>query len=157
MIGYDLKKAENTAAHYTDYYDGDNSVVLRRGNDFTFELHFSDSFDLTENNFLNIELTRGTNPQLSDATKFMIHFTKNEAEGGSSDYNWKGSIQNLNDTSSKNNYVSSRVAVTVSIPNNCPIGSYEMLVVTSNDESYSRPTRENIVILFNPWNEGIRL
>jgi len=148
MIGYDLRKTENTIAHHTDSYDGDNSMVLRRGNEFTFELHFSGPFVLSENNFLKIELTRGTNPQLSDATKFLIHFTKNEAEGGTNNYNWKRNIQHLSDT---------RVAITVSIPSSCPIGSYEILVATSSDESCNRPTRESIVILFNPWNKGIKL
>ena len=148
MIGYDLKKVKNTTDHHTESYDGDNSVVLRRGKEFSFELHFSGPFKLTENNFVEIELTRGTNPQLSDATKFLIHFSETEKKGGSGDYNWKGDIEHLSDT---------RVDVTVSIPSNCPIGSYEMLVTTSSGVNYSRPTRESIVILFNPWNEGIRL
>ena len=141
MIGYDLKRAENSTAHHTDDYDGEDSMILRRGNDFTFELLFSGPLKSTDE--FEIELIRGSNPQLSDDTKFLICF--NKEEGTISSHNWKMDIQHLSYT---------RVAVTISIPSNCPIGPYEMWVNTSSGDDFSRPIRENVVILFNPWNKG---
>lgn len=138
VIGYDLKREENTTAHHTSDYDVEKSVVLRRGADFTLELLLSRPFDFSSD-FLEVEFARGSKPQLNDGSKFLASFNKAERSVG--DYSWAGSLKRSDD----------RVAVTISIPVNCPIGFYRMTFTASGG---STAPQEGVVILFNPWNKG---
>ena len=138
MIGYDLRREENTTAHHTTDYDGQNRIVLRRGADFTFQLLLSRPFDFS-NDFLEVEFARGRKPQLNDGTKFVASFNKADSTIG--DFSWSGNLQRSDD----------KITVTVSIPVNCPIGFYR---VTFNASGGSTAPQEGIVILFNAWNKG---
>lgn len=139
MIGYDLKKEENTTVHHTNDYDVQKSVVLRRGEDFTFELVLSRPFDFS-NDFVEVEFARGSKPQLNDGSKFLTSFNKEERSAG--DFSWAGSLQRSGDN---------KITVTSSIPVDCPVGFYRMTFSTSGGNT---APQEGIVILFNAWNKG---
>jgi len=115
-------------------------VVLRRGEDFTFELLLSRPFDFSDD-FLEIEFARGSKPQLNDGSKFLTSFNKKERSAG--DFSWAGSLQRSVDNN--------RIIVTSSIPVDCPVGFYRMTFSTSGG---STAPQEGIVILFNAWNKG---
>ena len=138
VIGYDLRREENTTAHHTRDYDGQNRIVLRRGAEFTFELLLSRPFD-PASDFLEVEFARGRKPQLNDGTRFLASFNKTDGTVG--DFSWSGNLQRSDD----------KITVTVSIPVNCPIGFYK---ITFHAPGGSTAPQEGIVILFNCWNKG---
>ena len=143
ILDIDLLAKTNTTANHTSLYETQKYVVLRWGNTFTFNLKLSESFD-SKVYSINVEFSRGSRPRISRETKFVTTV----GEKADDDlYSWKGEFKLINDK---------EVSLSVALPNNGPIGAYDMNVeiVSGRDVIHSLQADKQLVILFNPWNKS---
>ena len=139
----DLQAEANETAHHSSLYETQKYVVLRWGNTFTFDLKLSGPFDSKVYSII-AEFTRGKAPNLSQGTKFIAEVDEKASRYY---YSWKGELKNVNDK---------EVSISVTLPNNGPIGTYDLVVkiVSGNDTINSLEAEKQLVILFNPWNKS---
>ena len=143
ILDIDLQAKTNTTANHTSLYETQNYVVLRWGNTFIFNLKLSESFD-SKVYSINVEFSRGSRPRISRETKFVTTV----GEKADDDlYSWKGEFKLIDDK---------EVSLSVALPNNGPIGAYDMNVeiVSGRDIIHSLQADKQLVILFNPWNKS---
>lgn len=143
VLAIDLQTKTNTAAHHTSLYETQKYVVLRWGNTFTFNLKLSAPFD-SKVYSINAEFTRGDRPRYSRGTKFIAAMGQDASDYY---YSWKGELKNVNDK---------EISVSVTLPNDGPIGTYDLTVeiVSGSSTLHSLQAEKQVVILFNPWNKS---
>ena len=138
----DLMKELNTSNHHTHQYDTDK-VVLRRGE--PFRVRFQASRKLSKaRHALNIEFRRGRRSSFYKGSRFESRIERTSAR----DWEWKGRVEKVEGL---------EVEVAVEIPVDAPIGEYSIIaeavdLKTGRQENFT--AAQNVVILFNPWNEG---
>jgi len=133
----DTQDTINRRLHHTDQFKT-KSVVLRRGQDFLLNVHFSTTFDASLHK-IGLELYTGNNPRAFDRTLIRIPMVQYLEKG-----KWGMRIAGKSD---------SVLQLKVYIPSNCLVAKYNLRVVNSYRKVLYK-SKKPVYILFNPWSTG---
>ncbi|XP_046675640.1 hemocyte protein-glutamine gamma-glutamyltransferase-like [Homalodisca vitripennis] len=135
--------------HHTSRYEvmqeEGAALVFRRGQPFSFVLHFNRAF-IPEEDYFHLQAEFGHTPLIPKGTKYKLPLS----EKSDNDDNWEFSP--VNQSNDENEF-----KVQVKTPSNCQVGLWKFALFTykRNSPGEAKYTfLQDFYILFNPWNES---
>ncbi|XP_076318292.1 hemocyte protein-glutamine gamma-glutamyltransferase-like [Tachypleus tridentatus] len=150
----DFSPRDSARKHNTQMYElvesSNPALILRRGLSFFATFQFNRNYDPKKDQ-LKLEMTFGSNPQVAKGTLVVLPIKSNDSFK-EDNTQWDVRLHSYN---------RSQVTVQVHIPVSVGIGIWKMKVISLLRSSDSQPVsssktykcKENIYILFNPWNK----
>ena len=143
MEKVDFLREENGKLHHTLMYDTDK-LVLRRGDIFRLLLCLSGKMEKLDDFSVRISFKRGKKASYLEGSKFEALI------GGASPraWEWSGKLESREDK---------EMTVAVAIPPDAPVGEYDVEVKIVDFAIGGEQVVQGgkMVVLFNPWNEGV--
>ncbi|KAG8296718.1 hypothetical protein J6590_051699 [Homalodisca vitripennis] len=135
--------------HHTSRYEvmqeEGAALVFRRGQPFSFVLHFNRAFN-PEEDYFHLQAEFGHTPLIPKGTKYKLPLSEKSDNGD----NWEFSP--VNQSNDENEF-----KVQVKTPSNCQVGLWKFALFTykRNSPGEAKYTfLQDFYILFNPWNES---